>query len=161
MKIYQDIKANSSNTKGLFFIIFFRISAFFTKNLLLKIIGFPIRFLYKVIIEWLIGIDIPDLTKIGKGFKVYHGQSLVINKETIIGDFVTIRQSTTIGNSKSKGKSPIIENNVTIGSNVVIIGEILIGKNSIIAAGSVVVKDVLECTLVAGNPAKFIKKINE
>ena len=161
MKIYQDIKANSSNTKGLFFIIFFRVSAFFTKNLVLKIIGFPIRFLYKVIIEWLIGIEIPDCTKIGKGFKVFHGQSLVINKETIIGDFVTIRQSTTIGNSKSNGKSPIIKNNVTIGSNVVIIGEIIIGKNSVIAAGSVVINDVIESSLVAGNPAKFIKLINE
>ena len=161
MNIYDDIKVNLHNTKGLFFIIFFRLSSFFSKNLVLMVIGFPIRLSYKLIVEWFLGIGVPDKTKIGKGFKLFHGHSLVINKHTKIGDFVTLRHSTTIGNAKSNGKSPIIENNVTIGSNVVIIGEITVGRNSIVAAGSVVVKDVFESTVIAGNPAKFIKVVSE
>jgi acetyltransferase-like isoleucine patch superfamily enzyme len=38
---------------------------------------------------------------------------------------------------------------------------ITIGKGAIVAAGSVVTKDVEPFTLVAGNPAKFIKYLNK
>lgn len=38
-----------------------------------------------------------------------------------------------------------------------ILGGVTIGDGSIIVAGSVVVKDVEPCTIVGGNPAKFIK----
>lgn len=43
------------------------------------------------------------------------------------------------------------------GANVTCIGNIHIGDNAIIAAGSVVVKDVPENAIVAGNPARIIK----
>jgi len=36
-----------------------------------------------------------------------------------------------------------------------------IGRNSIIGAGSVITKDVPENSVVAGNPAKVIKMVNE
>jgi putative colanic acid biosynthesis acetyltransferase WcaB len=148
----------ASNTKGSIFIFFFRLSSFFVKNRFLKIIGFPVRLLYKVLFQWVLGIDIPDQTKIGKGFDVYHGQGLIINSATIIGENVMVRQNTTIGNSKGGGGAPVIENNVIIGANSVIIGEIVIGENSIIGAGSVVVKNVPRNVIVAGNPAKLIKQ---
>lgn len=45
------------------------------------------------------------------------------------------------------------------GVNVTCIGDIHIGDNAVIAAGSVVVKDVPENAIVAGNPAKIIKYI--
>ena len=45
---------------------------------------------------------------------------------------------------------------VTIGPNVCIIGAITIGKGAVIGAGAVVVKDVPENAIVAGNPAKVI-----
>lgn len=151
----------SSNTKGSIFIFFFRLSSFFVKNKFLKIIGFPVRLLYKVLFQWVLGIDIPDQTKIGKHFNVYHGQGLIINSATIIGENVMVRQNTTIGNSKPGGGAPVIENNVKIGANSVVIGEIIIGENSIIGAGSVVVKNVPKNVIVAGNPAKIINTIYE
>jgi putative colanic acid biosynthesis acetyltransferase WcaB len=148
-----------SNTKGYIFWIFFKTSQFFTKNIVLKILGFPIRIFYKILFNWIFGIDIPDSTKIGKGFNVYHGQGLVINSQTIIGKNVIVRQNTTIGNSHQNGGSPIIEDNDDIGANSVIIGEIIIGSNSVIAAGSIVIKNVEPNTIVAGNPARYIKTI--
>jgi len=147
----------SKNSKSNYFNIWFNLSSFFSKRLFFRLIGFPIRFLYKIHIQWVLGIDIPDTIKIGKNFVLFHGQGVVINSSTIIGDNVTIRQNTTIGNARHDGGSPVIGNNVEIGANCVIIGEISIGNNSIIAAGSVVVKDVPENVVVAGNPAKVIK----
>jgi len=145
------------NTKSLYFNFWFRLSNFITKYTVLKIIGFPIRLFYKFHIQWVLGIDIPDTTQIGKNLELFHGQGLVIHSATIIGDNVILRHNTTIGNAKPKGGCPVIGDNVEIGANSVIIGEIVIGDNSIIAAGSVVVKDVPKNVIVAGNPAKIIK----
>lgn len=142
------------------FIIAFRSSNFFSRNRALKIIGLPIRLLYKIIFQWILGIDIDDTTHIGFGFNVYHGQGLIINRATIIGKNLIVRHCTTIGNSKFGGKCPVVGNNVNIGANSVIIGDIRIGDNAIIGAGSVVVKDVPENAIVCGNPAKVVKYIN-
>lgn len=46
-----------------------------------------------------------------------------------------------------------------IGGHCVIVGGVRIGHNSIIAAGSVLIKDVPENTIFAGNPAKKFKDI--
>ena len=49
-----------------------------------------------------------------------------------------------------------VMDNVFIGCNSTILGGVRIGPNAIVAAGSVVTKDVLPNTVVAGNPAKKI-----
>ena len=54
---------------------------------------------------------------------------------------------------------PTIGNNVSLGANVNIMGNVTIGNNVIVGAGSVVVKDVPDNCIVAGNPAKIIKFI--
>lgn len=76
-----------------------------------------------------------------------------------IGYNCRLRQLTTLG-VKSKyrhNERPSIGNNVDFGVNVTCIGNVHIGNNAIIAAGSVVVKDVPDNAVVAGNPAQIIK----
>jgi acetyltransferase-like isoleucine patch superfamily enzyme len=53
----------------------------------------------------------------------------------------------------------IIGDNVWIGSNATILPGVTIGDNSVVAAGAVVTKDVPVNTVVAGVPAKELKKI--
>lgn len=53
----------------------------------------------------------------------------------------------------------VIGKNVWIGSNATILPGVTIGDNSVVAAGAVVTKDVPENIVVAGVPAKFMKKI--
>ena len=52
-----------------------------------------------------------------------------------------------------------IGDNVWIGGHVAIIGGVKIGKNAVVAAGSVVIRDVPANTLVAGNPARVVRKL--
>lgn len=48
-----------------------------------------------------------------------------------------------------------------MGIGATILPGVTVGENSIVGAGSVVTKDVPDNTIVAGNPAKFIKRIDE
>jgi acetyltransferase-like isoleucine patch superfamily enzyme len=54
-----------------------------------------------------------------------------------------------------------IERNVWIAADVTIIGGVRVGENAVVAAGSVVTKDVPQNTLVAGNPARVIRSIDD
>lgn len=57
-------------------------------------------------------------------------------------------------------QSPVeIEDDVFIGARSIILKGVKIGKGSIVGAGSVVSSDVPAYSIVAGNPAKFIRKI--
>lgn len=164
MYIFQDIKNNNKNIKAKIVLILFRIAQICrnTKKPFFYIL-IPYLIFYRILVEWILGIELPWNTKIGKGLSLFHGQGLVVNDGTIIGENCTLRHNTTIGNKQlQNGKfsnAPIIHDNVDIGSNVVIIGPLIIGEGSIIGAGSVVTKDVEAYTIVVGNPAKVIKII--
>ena len=54
-----------------------------------------------------------------------------------------------------------IGNRVSIGTSATILGGITIGDNAIVGAGSVVTKDVPENAIVAGNPARIKRYLNE
>lgn len=73
--------------------------------------------------------------RIGKNFSVYQG--------------VTIGKNVKPGDITSK---PIIGDNVAIYANAVIAGEVKIGNNVSIGAGTVVMKDIPNNSLVYGNP---------
>jgi len=53
----------------------------------------------------------------------------------------------------------IIEDHAWIGMNSIILKGVTIGKGAVVAAGSIVTKDVPPMTLVAGNPARIIRRI--
>jgi len=53
----------------------------------------------------------------------------------------------------------VIKDGVWVASNATIIGPCIIGENAVIGAGSVVLGDVEPYTIVAGNPARVIRKI--
>lgn len=55
-------------------------------------------------------------------------------------------------------KRTVIGNDVWIGCNVVICSGVKVGHGAVIGGGSVVIKDVEPYTIVAGNPAKVIRK---
>ena len=52
----------------------------------------------------------------------------------------------------------IVEDNVLIGANAVVIEGCRIGHDAVVAAGAVVISDVEPGTVVAGCPAKVIKR---
>lgn len=56
-------------------------------------------------------------------------------------------------------KPVVLKRNCWIGAGAVILPGVTVGENSIVGAGSVVTKDVPDNTVVAGNPAKFIKQL--
>lgn len=93
-------------------------------------------------------------TKIGKGVWIAHPFATIINAESI-GDNFSCIHCTTLGET-GKGR-PTLGDNVSLGANVTIIGPVHIGNNVIIGAGSVVVKDVPDNCVVAGNPVKIIR----
>jgi len=122
-----------------------------------RIASVPVIVAYRVLSLNLIGFDIPTSTRIGPGLAIKHGVGLVVNNKADIGENVTLRQCTTIG-SKTDGGAPRIESNADIGSNCVVIGSIIVGTGAVVGAGSVVLKDVAAGDVVAGNPAKSLKR---
>jgi len=58
-------------------------------------------------------------------------------------------------------KPVTIKEKCYIGCNTTILPGIIIEKNSVVGAGSVVTRDVDKNTIIAGNPAKFLKNANQ
>ena len=52
----------------------------------------------------------------------------------------------------------VVEDEVWIGANCVITAGVRIGRHAVVAGGSVVTKDVPAYTVVAGNPARILKR---
>lgn len=61
----------------------------------------------------------------------------------------------------SAHKPVVIEDNVWIGEYSAVLKGVTIGKGSIVASHSIVTKDVPPYSIVAGNPARVVKKIEE
>lgn len=62
---------------------------------------------------------------------------------------------------KDELKGAIVGENAKIGANVTILPGIIVGKNALVGSGSVVTKNVPKNAVVAGNPAKVVKMVDE
>ena len=85
----------------------------------------------------------------------------------IIEDNVQVGPNVTFTNDKYPRakkdfvlQKTIIKKNASIGAGSTILGGVTIGEDAMIGAGSIITKDVPAGELWFGNPAKFVRKIN-
>lgn len=133
----------------------------------------------------LYGCEIDDESRVGtfveiqKGVKI--GKRVKVSSHTFICEGVTIDDEVFIGHgvmfindkypraTTDKGGLQTeedwicipthIEKRASIGSNATILCGVTIGEGALVGAGSVVTRDVPAWTVVAGNPARVIKKL--
>lgn len=106
---------------------------------------------------------------IGKNVFINHACSfldmggIVIEDDVLIGpkvNLITENHPIDPADRKSLIANPIvIKRNAWIGAAATVLPGVTIGENSVVAAGSVVSKDVPDNTIVAGVPAKIVRKI--
>lgn len=96
---------------------------------------------------------------IGDRTEIHCCRSVSIGNGVLIAWEVNILENNYHTNLEGTIKSkPIrIEDAVWIGCRAIILSGVTIGKGSIVGAGSVVTKDVPAGSLVAGNPARFVR----
>jgi len=156
--IGQDQSANGRNTKGRVLTLLFRVANYRSVNRAAYYLLLPYQVFYKIVVEYLMGFELPYNLTASRGLSIYHGQALVVHKDVIIGAYCTLRQSTTIGNNGKSTACPIIGDHVNIGANVCIIGPVTIGDHVQIGAGSVVTKSIPAYAVAVGNPARVIRQ---
>ena len=133
----------------------------------------------------LYGCCVGDNTKIGAFVEIqknaFIGKNCKISSHTFICEGVTIEDNVFIGHNVAftndsfpratakdgklqtetdwKVEPTLVKKGASIGSGSTILPNIVIGENAIIGAGSVVTKNVPPDTIVAGNPAKTLRKV--
>jgi UDP-2-acetamido-3-amino-2,3-dideoxy-glucuronate N-acetyltransferase len=135
----------------------------------------------------LYGCEIGDNTKIGafveiqKGVKI--GKNCKISSHSFICEGVTIEDEVFVGHhvvfindkypraTNERGElqteedwqlqPTVVKRRASIGSGAVILCGVTIGENAVVGAGSVVTKDVPPYTIVVGNPARVLRRIEQ
>lgn len=97
----------------------------------------------------------------GPGLNIEHPGFQWADESTAAGENITILPRVLLGKKDGRAYKGCIRigDNVYIGTGVTILGPVKIGSNVLIAAGSVVIKDIPDNCMVAGNPA-IVKKYN-
>ena len=157
--ILQDWRSNAGNWKSRSALVLYRAAQAIRRSRPpFRWLGAPVVVLYVLYVEWALGIELNLKSTIGPGVRLYHGTGLVIHEKAVLGSNCSLRHCTTIGMKNGPADSPTIGDNVDIGSNAVLLGAIRIGDHAVIGAGAVVVHDVAPGDVVAGNPARSIKR---
>jgi len=100
------------------------------------------------------------------GNRVRIHNNIYVAQYTTIEDDVFLAPGVTIANDPHPictlcMKGPTIKKGARIGINVSLMSHITVGEFSLVGAGSTVLKDVPPKTVVAGNPARIIIKIDD
>jgi len=118
-------------------------------------------------------VEIQKNARIGKNCKIsshtFICEGVTIKDNVLVGHNVTFINDTyphatnpdgTLQTEKDWEIEPIVVNNgASIGSGATILANVTIGEKAIIGAGSVVTRDVPSGAIVAGNPARILRKI--
>lgn len=105
------------------------------------------------------GADIPLNCRIGGGLRIPHPNGIVIHPAAEIGVNCLIHQQVTIG-TKMNGGFPVIKGHVDIGAGAKILGGVTLHEHALVGANAVVTKDVNSYEVVAGIPAKVVKRLS-
>ena len=115
-------------------------------------------------------INYPEKIELGDNVYIAHRSYINAKAGLIIENNVTIGPGCVIATTNHDlmngevinegSEAPIrIKSGSWIGGNVIITSGVTIGSKSIIGAGAVVTKDIPDCVMAAGIPAKEIKKL--
>ena len=105
-----------------------------------------------------LGFTIP-INVCDKGLAIVHYGTIVISDGAKIGENCRIHEGVCIGATNGEAQAATIGKNVFIGCNSLILKGTVIGDNCVVGAGSVVSGKFEENCIIAGNPAKVIKKL--
>ena len=107
------------------------------------------------------------------GFNVVAMAGVVVTSNAVVGDHVCILPNSVVHHDANIGNWSLVGSNVTIaggvdvgencyiGSGTSIKNGVRIGKQSLIGLGSTVIEDIPNNTVVAGNPARALRKIDQ
>lgn len=97
------------------------------------------------------------------------GENTMIDMNAVLGARATVGKNCHIGAGAvlagvlepPSAEPVVIEDHVLIGANAVVLEGVRVGRGAVVAAGSVVIRDVAPETVVAGTPARPIKKVQD
>lgn len=153
-----DIAANAANPKGRLVTVAFRLAHVARGAGRPPLWSVPVVGAYRLVIDWIMGIELPPTLQAGPGLRVWHGTGLVVHSRVQLGSGVTLRQGVTLGTltDDDDAVAPVIGDRVSIGAGAIVLGPITIGDDAIIGAGAVVVDDVPAGATAVGNPARVL-----